>query len=276
MDKQSIEKLLEEVKAGHLSIQEAVEVLRRLPFEDIGIARIDHHRSIRCGFPEVIFCPSKTNEQILEIFLRLSKTGSNVLATRAGEDVFHYLKQTINHPNLRYEAEARLIILQQKPVHFRSGCLAVVTAGTADWSVASEARFTAELFGSRVKVFCDVGVAGLHRLFGCLQDIQRADVVIVVAGMEGALASVVGGLVDCPVIAVPTSVGYGASFEGLSALLTMLNSCAAGVTVVNIDNGFGAAVAACLIHRKMAAAGDSNNETNQTDSFTGPSSAGQP
>jgi hypothetical protein len=265
MDAKTLEKLLEDVKNGILSIQEAVEILRRLPFEDIGIARIDHHRQLRCGFAEVIFCPSKTKEQIRDIFLRMAQTGQNVLATRASEEVFALLKESLNHPGLSYDSQARTIVLVQKPVCYRRGYLAVVTAGTADLPVAAEARVTAELFGSRVKMFCDVGVAGLHRLLGCLEEIRKADVVIVVAGMEGALASVVGGLVDCPVIAVPTRVGYGASFEGLSALLTMLNSCAAGITVVNIDNGFGAAVAACLMHRKMKPAGE-NDEGNPSHS----------
>lgn len=251
MDVKAIEKLLEEVKGGRISIQEAVETLRRLPFEDIGIARIDHHRPLRCGFPEVIFCPFKTKEQIRDIFLRMAETGHNVLATRATEDTFSFVKESFDHQGLYYDQQARVIVLQQEPVLFRPGYIGVVTAGTADLTVANEARVTAELFGSQVQLFYDVGVAGLHRLLGCLEEIRKADIVIVVAGMEGALASVVGGLVDCPVIAVPTRVGYGASFEGLSALLTMLNSCAAGITVVNIDNGFGAAVAACLMHRKM-------------------------
>lgn len=271
MDAKAVEQLLEQVKAGAISIQEAVEILRRLPFEDIGIARIDHHRPIRCGFPEVIFCPFKTKEQIRDIFLRMAQTGHNVLATRASEDVFDCVQESLHHPGLSYDSQARTIVLVQNPVCYRPGYLAVVTAGTADLPVAAETRAVAELFGSRVKMFCDVGVAGLHRLLGCLEEIRKAAVVIVVAGMEGALASVVGGLVDCPVIAVPTRVGYGASFEGLSALLTMLNSCAAGITVVNIDNGFGAAVAACLIHRKMSPAGE-NHEENHSDSCFGPAS----
>lgn len=249
MDVKAIEKLLEEVKGGRISIQEAVETLRRLPFEDIGIARIDHHRPLRCGFPEVIFCPFKTKEQIRDIFLRMAETGHNVLATRATEDTFSFVKESFDHQGLYYDQQARVIVLQQEPVLFRPGYIGVVTAGTADLTVANEARVTAELFGSQVQLFYDVGVAGLHRLLGCLEEIRKADIVIVVAGMEGALASVVGGLVDCPVIAVPTSVGYGAAFDGLAALLGMMTSCASGVTVVNIDNGFGAAYSACMINR---------------------------
>ena len=251
MDQRDLENLLRDVKENRISIEQAVQTLRHLPYEDIGFARIDHHRQIRCGFPEVIFCPSKTREQVSEIFSRLAKTGHNVLATRASKDLFEFVRQEVNLPLLRYESEARMIVLEQRPVQKTRGFVAIVTAGTADLPIAAEARVTAEVLGCRVEQFTDVGVAGLHRLLGCLKELQQADVVIVAAGMEGALASVVGGLVDCPVIAVPTSVGYGASFEGLSALLTMLNSCAAGVTVVNIDNGFGAACAACMIHRKI-------------------------
>jgi NCAIR mutase (PurE)-related protein len=254
MDRRQIEILLRDVKENRISIDQAVQTLRHLPFEDIGFARIDHHRQIRCGFPEVIFCLSKTNEQVRDIFTRLAQTGNNVLATRASKDLFDFIKSQINRDDLVYEPQARMMVLKQKPIEPTDGYIAIVTAGTADLPVAAEAQVTAEMMGSRVRSFCDVGVAGLHRLLDCLKDLQQADVVIVVAGMEGALASVVGGLVDCPVIAVPTSVGYGASFEGLAALLTMLNSCAAGISVVNIDNGFGAAYSACLIHRKLTAA----------------------
>jgi NCAIR mutase (PurE)-related protein len=254
MDQQQIENLLRDVKENRISIDQAVQILRHLPFEDIGFARIDHHRQIRCGFPEIIFCLSKTKEQVRDIFARLARTGNNVLATRVSKEQFDFIQQKIGPENLAYESEARMVVLRQKAIEPTIGYIAIVTAGTADLPVAAEARVTAELMGSQVRTFCDVGVAGLHRLLGCLKDLQQADVVIVVAGMEGALASVVGGLVDCPVIAVPTSVGYGASFEGLAALLTMLNSCAAGISVVNIDNGFGAAYSACLIHRKLTAA----------------------
>jgi len=224
-----------------------------LPFEDLGFACIDHHRQIRRGFPEVIFCPGKTTEQIVEIFSNLSEKGNNVLATRADREVFEALAKTKKFPQARYEELARAIVLEQKKTPASETILPIVTAGTADLPVAIEAKVTAEIMGQRTELICDVGVAGLHRLFGHLPKLQKANVVIVVAGMEGALASVVGGLVSCPVIAVPTSVGYGSSFEGLSALLTMLNSCAAGVAVVNIDGGFSAAVTATLINKKIEA-----------------------
>jgi len=248
---EQLKKLLEQVKDGKISITEAVEKLRHLPFEDLGFACIDHHRQIRRGFPEVIYCPGKTTEQIIKIFSRLAKRGNNVLATRAEQHVFEALTKTNDFPQARYEKLARVIVLEQKKMSASESVLPIVTAGTADLPVAAEAQVTAEIMGQRTELICDVGVAGLHRLFGHLPKLQKANVIIVVAGMEGALASVVGGLVSCPVIAVPTSVGYGSAFEGLSALLTMLNSCAAGVTVVNIDNGFSAAVTATLINRKI-------------------------
>jgi NCAIR mutase (PurE)-related protein len=243
--------LLKKVKKGNVTIDEAIEKLRHLPFEDLGFARIDHHRQIRQGFPEVIYCPGKTNEQIIKIFSALAARGNNVLATRATENVFKAISKTGRFPKVRYEKSARAIVLEQKDLKPSKSILPIITAGTADLPVASEAKVTAEIMGQRTELICDVGVAGLHRLLSHVPKLQKANVIIVVAGMEGALASVVGGLVSCPVIAVPTSVGYGASFEGLSALLTMLNSCSAGVTVVNIDNGFSAAVAAVMINRKI-------------------------
>ncbi len=214
---------------------------------------MDHHRQIRRGFPEVIYCPNKTIEQIIKIFGSLAAKGNNVLATRAEKDVFEELAKTKEFPKARYEKLAKAIVLEQKELPESKTVLPIVTAGTADLPVAEEARVTAEIMGQRTEMVCDVGVAGLHRLFGHLPKLQNANIIIVVAGMEGALASVVGGLVSCPVIAVPTSVGYGSSFEGLSALLTMLNSCAAGVSVVNIDGGFSAAVIATLINKKIEA-----------------------
>jgi len=244
---------LEQVKNGEISIDEAMEKLRHLPFEDLGFARIDHHRSIRQGFPEVIYCLGKTNEQIILIFESLTAKGNNVLATRANPEVFQALTETKKFPKARYEQLAKAIVLEQKKLPQSKSILPIVTAGTSDLPVAAEAKITAEIMGQRTELICDVGVAGLHRLFDHLPKLQKANVIIVIAGMEGALASVVGGLVSCPVIAVPTSVGYGSSFEGLSALLTMLNSCASGVTVVNIDNGFSAAVTATLINRKIKA-----------------------
>jgi NCAIR mutase (PurE)-related protein len=244
---------LEHVRNGQIDIDQAVEELRHLPFEDLGFACIDHHRQIRRGFPEVIFCPGKTTEHIIKIFESLAAKGNNVLATRAKPDVFEALTKTGKFPKARYEELARAIVLEQKEPPASKSVLPIVTAGTADLPVASEAKITAEIMGQRTDLICDVGVAGLHRLFKHLPKLQNANVVIVVAGMEGALASVMGGLVSCPVIAVPTSVGYGSSFEGLSALLTMLNSCASGVTAVNIDNGFSAAVTATLINKKIEA-----------------------
>jgi len=246
-----LKELLEQVQKGQITVDRAVERLRHLPFEDLGFACVDHHRQIRRGFPEVIYCPGKTTGQIIEIFSSLAKEANNVLATRAEADVFEALAETNRFPKARYEKAAKAIVLEQKKLEPSKSVLPIVTAGTADLPVAEEARVTAEIMGQRTELICDVGVAGLHRLLGQLEKLQKANVIIVVAGMEGALASVVGGLVSCPVIAVPTSVGYGASFEGLSALLTMLNSCAAGVSVVNIDSGFSAAVSATLISKKI-------------------------
>lgn len=248
---EQLKKLLTQVKSGKITIEQAIEKLRLLPFEDLGFACIDHHRHIRCGLPEVIYCPGKTTEQIIKIFGKLAEKGNNVLATRAEENVFKSLAKKF--PKARYEKLARAIVLEQKKVAMSKKAIPIVTAGTADLPVAEEARVTAEIMGQQTEVICDVGVAGLHRLLGHLEKMQDANVIVVVAGMEGALASVVGGLVDCPVIAVPTSVGTGASFGGVAALLTMLNSCAAGVTVVNIDNGFSAGVTAGLINRKAEA-----------------------
>jgi hypothetical protein len=222
-----------------------------MPYEDLGFAHIDHHRHLRRGFPEVIYCPGKTTGQVITIFERLAATGHNVLATRAKPEVFADLSATGKFPDARYDELGRTIVLRQGDLKPSKTILPILTAGTADLPVAMEAKVTAEIMGQNVELTCDVGVAGLHRILKHAKELQKANVIIVVAGMEGALASVVGGLVSCPVIAVPTSVGYGSSFEGLAALLTMLNSCASGVTVVNIDNGFGAAVAATMINRKI-------------------------
>ena len=249
MDKKQLKKLLESVKSGKVGINEAVETLRHLPFEDIGFANVDHHRQIRCGFPEVIYCPGKTTEQVIGIFEKLAAKKHNVLATRAEPQVFEALAKTGKFSKVRYDRDAKAIILEQEKCEKSKGYITVVTAGTADVPVAAEARVTAEIMGNTVKFICDVGVAGIHRLLTHTRTLQKANVIIVAAGMEGALASVVGGLVDCPVIAVPTSVGYGASFGGIAALLTMLNSCASGVSVVNIDNGFAAGYIAGLINR---------------------------
>jgi NCAIR mutase (PurE)-related protein len=251
MQPEDIKKLLQQVQNGKIDIDSAVDKLRHMPFEDLGFACVDHHRQLRRGFPEVIFCQGKTPEQVVGIFSNLAEKGNNVLATRADESMYQALADCGKFPNAKYEKLARAIILDHKPLRKSSTILPIITAGTADLPVAEEARVTAEIMGQRAEILCDVGVAGLHRLFQHLPKLADANVVIVVAGMDGALPSVVGGMVSCPVIAVPTSVGYGASFNGISALLTMLNSCASGVSVVNIDNGFSAAVSATLINRKI-------------------------
>ena len=247
MNEASIRELLENVRRGEESVDDAMTALRRLPFEDLGFAKIDHHRSIRCGFPEVIYCEHKTVEQICTIFDRCAKPGGNVLATRATREVFDAIRSA--HGGAEYNEQARTITLRQCEKIASTGAIAIIAAGTSDLPVAEEARITAEIMDQQADTFYDVGVAGIHRLLAFERELQAANVAVVVAGMEGALASVVGGLVDCPVIAVPTSVGYGASFHGLAALLAMLNSCASGVTVVNIDNGFGAGYTAALINR---------------------------
>jgi NCAIR mutase (PurE)-related protein len=244
---QSIRKLFEQVRRGELAPDDAVERLRHLPFEDLGFAKVDHHRSLRAGMPEVIFGERKTPAQTAEIFVRLAKHGGNVLATRADPKQFAAVKKRVR--TAQYRELARAIVLKCDPQTYGKGIVAVVSAGTSDISVAEEAVVTAELMGNEVQHFYDVGVAGIHRLLANREALTKARVVIVCAGMEGALPSVVGGLVGVPVIAVPTSVGYGASFKGLTALLGMLNSCASNVSVVNIDNGFGAGYVASLINR---------------------------
>lgn len=253
MDEARIRQLLAKVAGGEVDVGEAVEKLRVLPFEDMEFAKIDHHRSLRRGFPEVIFCQGKTPEQILGISKKIIDHGGNLLATRCSADVFSTIQPEL--PEAVWHEEAGLFAVETTPVE-RKGRVAVVSGGTSDASVAEEARLTAWYFGCNADRFSDVGVAGIHRLFSCWEDIRKADVIIVVAGMEGALASVVAGMADAPIISVPTSIGYGASFGGLAALLAMLNSCAGGVTVVNIDNGFGAAYAAAVICRKIYVSGE--------------------
>lgn len=248
MDTESLRNLLTEVKSGAIDVEDAMERLKGLPFEDLGFAKIDSHRHIRCGFPEVIFCQGKTTDQVVKIVQNMLKGESNILATRAGKEVYEAVKRV--EPLAQYNELAKTItIVKTKLEPSKGGTILVVTAGTADMPVSEEAAVTAEIMGNRVERLYDVGVAGLHRLLRNKEKLFSASVIIVVAGMEGALASVVGGLVDKPVIAVPTSIGYGANFHGLSALLTMLNSCASGVSVVNIDNGFGAGYCAALINR---------------------------
>jgi NCAIR mutase (PurE)-related protein len=246
MHPESLKKLLEMVKSGKVDVAEAMNKLRAMPFTDIGFAKLDTHRNIRRGCPEVIYCEGKTISQIKGIFRELVKHQDNIIATRASEDVFRNLKK--NFKKINYSKDARIITLIQKPVK-KEGLVIVVSAGTSDIPVAEEACITAELMGSNVERLYDVGVAGIHRLLAHTELLHKASVLVVVAGMEGALPSVVGGLVDKPVIAVPTSVGYGANLGGIAPLLGMLNSCSSGVVVVNIDNGFGAGYAAGLINR---------------------------
>ncbi len=245
MDPERLEQLLKSVQGGSLSVDGALSQLKELPFEDLGFAKVDHHRFLRQGFPEVIFCPGKHIDHILAIARRLREHGAPVLATRTTPDISTALAATFPDAHV-YDLARCVVVGEPLPVH--GGTIAVVSAGTADLPVAEEAAVTAEVMGNMVERVYDVGVAGLHRLLSRLTMLQAARVLVVVAGMEGALPSVVGGLVRSPVIAVPTSVGYGAAFGGLAALLGMLNSCASGVTVVNIDNGFGAGYAASLIN----------------------------
>jgi NCAIR mutase (PurE)-related protein len=250
MDPKQLRALLERVQQGDTAVDAALHELADLPYKDLGFARVDHHRHLRTGFPEVVLGLGKTATQIGRIMVELAATGANVLATRVADaDVAEVLRLV---PLARHEQEARAIVVDQAPiVDSGRGVVLVVAAGTSDLPVAEEALLTARLGGNRVERLYDVGVAGIHRLLGSRSLLEAAAVLVVVAGMEGALPSVVAGLVSKPVIAVPTSIGYGASFGGLAALLGMLNSCAAGVTVVNIDNGFGAGYAASLINRKV-------------------------
>lgn len=247
MNNKYLRELLEKVKTGELDIDGAMTQLRGFPYEDRGFAKIDHHRSLRTGFPEVVFCQGKTVEQVVEIAKSLALSENTVLATKASLEVFTEVQKVI--PKAQYNSVAKLIVVEREETKKDAGYILVVTGGTADIPVAEEAAVTAEAMGNRVERLFDVGVAGIHRLFDHEEKLSQARVIIAIAGMEGALASVVSGLVDKPVIAVPTSVGYGASFEGLAALLAMLNSCAPGIGVVNIDNGFGAGYLASFINQ---------------------------
>jgi len=238
--------LLSKVQSGEVPVEDALKQLRSLPFDDLGFAKVDHHRQLRCGFPEVIFGEGKTPEQVAEIAQKIVDGGGDLLVTRASEPAYEAVLRTV--PKASYETAGRCITFRQSRVLQSKGSVLIITAGTSDIPVGEEARITAEMMNNRVRVLYDVGVAGIHRLLVHRDEIFEANVIVVVAGMEGALASVVGGLADRPVIAVPTSVGYGASFGGLAPLLTMLNSCAAGVCVVNIDNGFGAGYIASLVN----------------------------
>ncbi len=248
MNASALRQLFAQVRSKKLSPDEAVARLRHLPFEDLGFAKVDHHRILRQGMPEVIFSQGKTPKQVAGIFARLAEHGGNVLATRAREE--QYAAVLAQVPKAEYRSLAHAIVLKRDRKRYGKGVIAVVSAGTSDIPVAEEAVVTAELMGNSVQHIYDVGVAGIHRLLAHRGVLAKARVIIVCAGMEGALPSVVGGLVGVPVIAVPTSVGYGASFEGLAALLGMMNSCASNVSVVNIDNGFGAGYVASLINRR--------------------------
>ncbi len=242
-----LKQILEDIKSGRLSIEEGIARIKGVHYLDVGCAKIDTHREERVGYPEVIFCPGKTTEQVKTIVRAMMERKSNILATRASEELFVQIKNVCS--SAVYHLQARIITIRQKEIDPPPSYIAVVTAGTSDVPVAEEAAVTAEFFGNRVERVLDVGVAGIHRLFFNMDVITGARVVVVAAGMEGALPSIIGGLVDKPVIAVPTSIGYGASFNGLAALLGMLNSCASGVSVVNIDNGFGAGYMASMINR---------------------------
>lgn len=249
MNQNQIRDLLLKVANGTQDVESALQSLRSLPFEELGFATLDHHRSLRWGFPEVIFCAGKTTDQVAQIAARLAQRNGRVLGTRASPEQFAAARQLV--PDLYYAELARCIWLDREPDAPRHEGVVVIAAGTSDLPVVEEAVLTLDLMGHRPQRIHDVGVAGLHRLLPHIPTLQNANVVVVVAGMEGALASVVGGLTNAPVIAVPTSVGYGASFGGLAALLAMLNSCASGVAVVNIDNGYGAGHMAALINNRI-------------------------
>jgi NCAIR mutase (PurE)-related protein len=248
MDQERLKDLLSQFKEGRLELDQTLERLRHLPYEDLGYAQVDHHRSIRQGFPEVIFGLGKTPDQIAGIATSLLERSSNLLITRANREAFERVRAIAADAN--YHDSCGAISVRRDATQRGRGVIAVVTAGTSDIPVADEAAVTAEIMGNRVERIFDVGVAGIHRVLGRRESLQSARVIVCAAGMEGALPSVVGGLVGAPVIAVPTSIGYGASFQGVAALLGMLNSCASNVTVVNIDNGFGAGFVASLINRE--------------------------
>ena len=257
MDPKHLRNLLEQVREGQIDLDDAIHLLKKLPFDDLGYAKIDSHRSVRQGVPEVIYCEGKTIGQIRGIVKRIAENHSNVLASRADPEVFEAIREEVCE--CRYHELARMVVINPKDVE-KIGNIAVVTAGTSDIPVADEAAITAEALGNHVNRIYDVGVAGIHRLLYSCEDLFQANVAVVVAGMEGALASVVGGLVSCPVIGVPTSIGYGASFGGVAALLSMLNSCASGVSVVNIDNGFGAGYQAGLINKLAVGKSEDKSE----------------
>jgi NCAIR mutase (PurE)-related protein len=249
VNEQELRELLAGIRSGRIEMEEAVQKLKALHFDDLGFAKVDTHRALRKGFPEVVYCEGKAIEEAVAIVDRILAREDNLLATRATEEMYQVVAE--KHPDAVYHKRARAITVERKPLPKRGGKILVLSAGTSDMDVAEEAVVTAKILGNEVESTYDVGVAGIHRLLSQSDKLQQASVIIVVAGMEGALPSVVAGLVDKPVIAVPTSKGYGANFGGIAPLLAMLNSCASGVTVVNIDNGFGAAYSASLINRLM-------------------------
>ena len=243
-----LKKILEDVKNNNLDIDDALKKLKDLPYEDLGYAHIDHHRNLRNGFPEVIYCKGKSDEHILGIIERMNKKNTNILGTRCRKETFDKIAKI--YPNAEYEEVSQILKIKNEEIKEQGkGKILIITGGTSDIPVADEAYYTAKFFGNEVERLYDVGVAGINRLLSHRNIIEEARVIVAVAGMEGALASVVGGLVDVPVIAVPTSVGYGANFDGLAPLLAMLNSCASGISVVNIDNGFGAGYLASTINK---------------------------
>jgi len=247
MRAEELKAILQQLEKGSIDHTVAFQKLKDLPYSELGFAKIDHHREIRTGHPEVIFCQGKTKEQVAGIMMLMNEKEENILGTRAGEEVFEEVKKHI--PHATYNKLGRTISIVNKEIQLSKSTIGIITAGTADIPVAEEAAETARMFGNNTHMIYDVGVAGIHRLFNKLEEIKKSKVLIVIAGMEGALPSVIGGLVSCPVIAVPTSIGYGANFGGLSALLGMLTSCANGITVVNIDNGYGAAYSASVINK---------------------------
>lgn len=243
-----LKKILEDVKNNNIDIEYALDKLKNLPYEDLGYANVDHHRELRNGYPEVIYCEGKTDEHILGIIDKMNEKGSNILGTRCRKETFNKVKEV--YKSAEYEELSKILKIKNRDiVNIGKGKILILTGGTSDIPVADEAYYTAKFLGNDVEKIYDVGVAGIHRLLSRRQILEEARVIVAVAGMEGALPSVVGGLVDVPIIAVPTSVGYGANFGGLSALLTMLNSCASGISVVNIDNGFGAGYLAAMINK---------------------------
>lgn len=247
MNPEELKRILEEVKSGKKNIDEAINQLKDFTYKDLGHTKIDTHRELRTGYPEVIFCSGKTVDQLRDIVGHMLKKKNNILATRATEEMFDGIRGIC--PDAKYNSLARTITIKVKELKVPETTISIVSAGTSDIPVAEEAAVTAEFFGNKVQRIFDVGVAGIHRLYDKLDEIRKSRIIVVVAGMEGALPSIVKGLVDKPVIAVPTSIGYGANFNGLSALLGMLTSCASGVTVVNIDNGFGAGFTASMINK---------------------------